>query len=277
MMTGVPDRLMSAALLSDVGHRGIPLSAATSVRLRRYLMAADMVAGAVQKVLDAIVDGVFTEDEPLPGEADLARFLNVSRPTMREAVRNLSMGGVLNVVHGRGTFLLPRFRWHELRYLLYVAAHEGRATEVEVDVLEVEAMMEVGAVRLAAANRTEEDLEELHRCIVEYELALKTEDVQAIIGLDHAFHDALFVAGRNTFVASALHPFRDALLGAKFRAMERPVARRLVLEQHKAILEAVAEGDEERAIALMHTHMSQDRTDVMLARPREGSERSENL
>ena len=78
-------------------------------------MAVDMVAGAVKKILDAVVGGTFVEEEPLPAEAELARFLNVSRPTMREAVRTLALGGVLNVVHGRGTFLLPRFRWSELR------------------------------------------------------------------------------------------------------------------------------------------------------------------
>ena len=53
-------------------------------------MAVDMVAGAVKKILDAVVDGTFVEEDPLPAEADLARFLDVSRPTMREAVRTLS-------------------------------------------------------------------------------------------------------------------------------------------------------------------------------------------
>ena len=107
-------------------------------------MAVDMVAGAVKKILDAVVGGTFVEEEPLPAEAELARFLNVSRPTMREAVRTLALGGVLNVVHGRGTFLLPRFRWSELRYLMYVSAHEGNAVEVEAEVLGVEEMIEVG-------------------------------------------------------------------------------------------------------------------------------------
>ena len=107
-------------------------------------MAVDMVAGAVKKILDAVVGGTFVEEEPLPAEAELARFLNVSRPTMREAVRTLALGGVLNVVHGRGTFLLPRFRWSELRYLMYVSAHEGNAVEVEAEVLGVEEMIEGG-------------------------------------------------------------------------------------------------------------------------------------
>ena len=150
-------------------------------------MAVDMVAGAVKKILDTVVDGTFVEEDPLPAEADLARFLDVSRPTMREAVRTLSLGGVLNVVHGRGTFLLPRFRWGELRYLMYVSAHEGNAVEVEVKVLGVEEMIEVGAVRLAARNRTEEDLAEMRRCVEQYAVADHADDVQALVGIDYAW------------------------------------------------------------------------------------------
>ncbi|RJF43871.1 FadR family transcriptional regulator [Actinomyces sp. 2119] len=240
-------------------------------------MANDMVAGAVEKVLDAVANGIFVEDEPLPAEAELARFLRVSRPTMREAVRNLSMGGVLNVVHGRGTFLLPRFRWRELRYLMYVAAHEGRVLEVELDVLGVQEMLEVGAVRLAAAHRADSHLAEMSRCVEEYEVAARTDDVQAVVGLDNAFHDAVLSAAGNQFVPAAVHPYRDALLGARFRAAEAQGVRTRVAEQHRAIQEAVAVGDAARAAELMREHMAQTRADILAARDRQGGELSDGL
>lgn len=240
-------------------------------------MANDLVGGAVEAVLDAVVDKTFVEEEPLPAEAELARFLRVSRPTMREAVRNLSMGGVLNVVHGRGTFLLPRFRWRELRYLMYVAAHEGRVLEVELDLLGVEEMLEVGAVRLAAVEHSEDDIQEMRRCLEEYEIAARADDIQALIGLDHAFHDAILSATGNQFVASTMHPFRDALLGARFRATEAEEVRSTVMAQHRSILEAVEARDSDRAAELMHEHMAQTRMDILAARERRGGELSENL
>lgn len=240
-------------------------------------MANDLVAGAVEKVLDAVVEGTFVEEVPLPAEAELARFLNVSRPTMREAVRNLSMGGVLNVVHGRGTFLLPRFRWRELRYLMYVAAHEGRVLEVELDVLGVEEMLEVGAARLAALHRSDDDLAEMRRCMEEYAVAARADDIQAVVGLDYAFHDAILAASGNHFVASAMHPFRDALLGARFRATETDVVRETVMDQHRLLVEALEAQDVERTAELMHEHMAQTRIDIQAARERRGSELSENL
>lgn len=240
-------------------------------------MAVDMVAGAVEKILDAIANKTFVEDEPLPAEADLAHFLNVSRPTMREAVRTLALGGVLNVVHGRGTFLLPRFRWRELRYLLYVAAHEGRVFEVEEDVLGVEEMIEVGAAYLAAGSRSEEVLAEMRRCVEEYAVASKADDVQAMVGIDYAFHDAIVAATGNRFVASVVHPFRDALLGARFRATESPDVQARVDAQHREILRAFEERDADAALAIMHEHMAQTRQDILAARERRGEELSENL
>lgn len=240
-------------------------------------MAVDMVAGAVKKILDAVVDGTFVEEETLPAEADLARFLDVSRPTMREAVRTLSLGGVLNVVHGRGTFLLPRFRWSELRYLMYVAAHEGNSVEVEVNVLGVEEMIEVGAIRLATCARTDEDLAEMRRCVEQYVVADRADDVQALVGIDYAFHDVILGASGNQFVSSAVHPYRDVLLGVRFRATESAEVRGRVDSQHREILAAMEKQDEEEAVALMRAHMEQTRADILAARGRRADEVSENL
>ena len=70
-------------------------------------MGRDRVEKAITQILDSISDGVFKEESPLPAEAELARFLDVSRTTMREAIRSLAVGGVLKVVHGTGTYALP--------------------------------------------------------------------------------------------------------------------------------------------------------------------------
>lgn len=240
-------------------------------------MAVDMVTTTVTRILNGIVDKRFVEEQPLPPEAELARYLEVSRPTMREAVRALSLGGVLNVVHGRGTFLLPRFRWRELRYLMYVAAHEGRSVEVEVEVLGVGAMLEVGSARLAARYRTPEHLEALRRHVEEYEVAHAAGDVQALVGIDNAFHDTILGATGNTFVSSAVHPYRDALLDVRFRAAEAPAVRERISRQHREILQALESRDEERVVALMQEHMDSTREDILAARPRREDEISQTF
>ncbi|MDO4901929.1 FadR/GntR family transcriptional regulator [Actinomyces sp.] len=236
-------------------------------------MAVDLVTAAVTKILDGIVEGQFVEERPLPPEAELARFLDVSRPTMREAVRTLSLGGVLNVVHGRGTFLLPRFRWHELRYLMYVASREGRALEIEVEVLGVESMLEIGSVRLAALKRTEADVEALRQCLEDVRVADRLGDVQAVVGSSNAFHDILLAATGNQFIASAVHPYRDALLSARFRTAESPQVRQRIMTSLEQILDAVDRRDPERAAEAMRTHMGRMREEIAAARPRRTDER----
>jgi len=142
---------------------------------------------------------------------------------------------------------------------------------------EVEEMIEVGAVRLAVRNRTEDDLAEMRRCVEHYAVADRTDDVQALVGIDYAFHDVILRTAGNQFVSSAVHPYRDALLGARFRATESSEVRSRVDAQHREILEAVEKQDEDRAVSLMQAHMAQTREDILAARERRDDEVSENL
>ena len=141
----------------------------------------------------------------------------------------------------------------------------------------VEEMIEVGAVRLAVRNRTEDDLAEMRRCVEHYAVADRTDDVQALVGIDYAFHDVILRTAGNQFVSSAVHPYRDALLGARFRATESSEVRSRVDAQHREILEAVEKQDEDRAVSLMQAHMAQTREDILAARERRDDEVSENL
>ena len=59
----------------------------------------------VQRVLDLIKNGQLTPGEKLPSERDLSGILGVSRPTVREALRALSILGVLEIRHGGGVFV----------------------------------------------------------------------------------------------------------------------------------------------------------------------------
>ena len=59
----------------------------------------------VQRILDLIKNGQLQAGEKLPSERDLAQLLDVSRPTVREALRALSILGVLEIRHGGGVFV----------------------------------------------------------------------------------------------------------------------------------------------------------------------------
>ena len=124
-------------------------------------MSTDRVTAAVDDILSRIHSGEFGTGHSLPPEAELAALLDVSRHTMREAVRSLSTRGVLTVVHGRGTFVNPVRSWTDLPTMISALERTESPRQIGLQLIELRRMIEVGACGLAARNRTDEDLSAL--------------------------------------------------------------------------------------------------------------------
>lgn len=217
---------------------------------------------AIAAILDRIVDGTFAVGESLPPEADLAALLGVSRPTMREAVRSLSDRGVLDVVHGRGTFVAPRGEWRDLPTVIEVLARTTEPRELGVQLTQVRRMIEVGACGLAAEHRTSEDVALMHRLLDEYDVASAARDVDEVVRLDIAFHDAIVQASRNPFLATIMQTLGRALFTSRRTTSARTAVRARAQEHHRRILAAVEAGDPAAAKNAMRAHMTQTHDDI---------------
>jgi GntR family transcriptional regulator len=88
-------------------------------------------AQAEEYLLSLIENGVYQPGEQLPSEADLAAQLGISRPTLREALRNLEQDGLILRKHGVGTFVAPGYEQRlesgleRLESVLELAARQG--------------------------------------------------------------------------------------------------------------------------------------------------------
>lgn len=221
-----------------------------------------LVDEAIQSILDRIVDGTYAEGDALPPEAELARLLDVSRPTMREAVRSLSDRGVLRVVHGRGTFVAARAEWRDLPTLIEVMARTTPPRELGIQLTQIRRMIEVGACGLAAANRDDDDVARMRRLLDSYDVAAAEADVEEVVRLDIAFHDAILAASGNPFLATIMQPLGQALFASRRTTSALADVRTRAQAHHRRILEAIAAGDPARAKEAMRAHMSQTRDDI---------------
>ncbi|EGF56264.1 FadR/GntR family transcriptional regulator [Actinomyces sp. oral taxon 170] len=219
-------------------------------------MGRDRVEKAITQILDSICDGVFKEESPLPAEAELARFLDVSRTTMREAIRSLAVGGVLKVVHGTGTYVQPYRLWHDPRFITHVALLRSDHHDIEQEVLELRRIIEVGAARLAAQRCTQEQLESLAQYKADYEQAHAEDDIDRAVDADLAFHGTILEATGNIYIASSLNSLTEALVAARRQAASDPAFRSLVVTQHVDVLEALQAKDPQRAADAMSAHMA---------------------
>lgn len=225
-------------------------------------MAGDLVESTVTQVLDLIVDGTYTVGQSMPGEAELAKSLNVSRPTLREAVKVLIGGGVLSVRHGRGTFVQDPANWTGVAMIAHAARGTVDPRLLDQQVLQVRSMIEIGAARLAATNRTDDDLEAMEQVLAAFAKADADGDVETAIDLDIRFHDLLTHSSGNPFVPAVLHPLSELLLAQRRRTTAIAEVRARAHRHHQRILEALTAGDADAAEAEMRAHMAQTSDDM---------------
>lgn len=228
----------------------------------RQIAAHELVVDELRRSLD---QGQFRPGDRLPSERELADILHVSRTTVRSAVAVLEEERRLSVRRGRGggfTVLAP--------------AHDqpatGQPAQVGLralrDLFDLRLVVEAGAVKLAAARRTTDELTELENLLGRMQQVIREERrrpstalIYEFQALDNRFHLDLARCSRNPHLVEQVAAVRGAMwgpVGSVFRDLE-PNANDL----HADILAAVRDRDGERASALMAEHIGD--THVTLA------------
>lgn len=210
--------------------------------MNRYL--AD---GVAEELLNCIAGGELRPHEPLPSEAEIARRCEVSRLTVREAIKSLCFQNVVTIRRGLGTFVNPPEEWTSFRAILHAqfsaGESDGGAEVLLGSVLELRSLLGAGAAALAAVRRRECDLDFMRASLVRMEQAEAGGDVEALVREDHAFFAALLRSAGNAFLP-ALAPEMGYLLAAVGdERFASPAHRRRVVEQHQAVFSAVEIGD----------------------------------
>lgn len=197
----------------------------------------------------AIVTGRHEPGSILPGEVDMAEQLSVSRSVIREALRMLSARGLIESKPKIGTRVKPRELWNHLDPILLEWMFEGAPSRKFVKSLfELRMIVEPAAAELAAKKKSAQHLATMGHALEEMARhTLSTAEGQLA---DQAFHAAILEATDNELLVSL-----SASIGAavrwttyfKFRSSRKP---RNPIDEHRALFEAIAGGDGERARAV---------------------------
>jgi DNA-binding FadR family transcriptional regulator len=229
---------------------------------------------AVEQIADRVRLGELTEGDRLPSERQLAEALQISRPTLREAVRVLADAGVLTVRPGSGggTFVASGYVPIELLRSM----SEVRLDEI-AGVLEARRMLEPRVAQLAAVNAREEDFARLQAIIDGQRSLLAAGDVLAredrFLQLDMQFHVRIARATGNGTVVSLMRTLLRRLEIARDGALHQPPIAEWVIDIHERTLAAIRSADQERIELVMDEHLAalerawEDATDRQLVRP----------
>ncbi|WP_104116864.1 FadR/GntR family transcriptional regulator [Arthrobacter sp. B1805] len=210
-----------------------------------------------EDLLERIVQGDYAPNEALPAEGDLAAAADVSRLTVREALKKLQAQNVVKVKRGLGTYVNPTAQWTDLEAILRVAAANADTPDVSLRLLEIRRMVETGAAELAALHATDEDLDHMQDAIRDLELAHAAEDLDAVTAADLAFHDAVFRASANPFLPVVLGPLGQLLYSMRRETSAFREVQVHAIEHHRLVLEAIRTRDPLRSRQAMEAHIDQ--------------------
>ena len=224
-------------------------------------MSATRVDEAVERLVARIVAGEFDE-RPLPREQDLAQEVQVSRLTLREAVKVLKTKGVLRVEQGRGTFANPVSRWDSVDLVARAAGATGDGRRTAEQLVEVRRFIETAATGLFAAAHSPDDLAGLRRCVERMRRADTDSDVAEFVEADLEFHQIILDGCGNPFVGVLFRPIDDLLRAARWETSSKPRVRTRAIAKHEQILAALSSGTREQAEAAMLAHIEQTREDL---------------
>ncbi len=188
--------------------------------------------------------------EKLPAERDLAQTLNVSRPSLREALRALSILGVVEIQQGNGAYIAEIGDDEVAQTIDLVLSLKD---PLYIEVLECRKVVESGIVAMAIQKITDEQIEELDWLVAKLEANL--EQSEEFIATDLAIHDFFIRVAANNL----LEVFMNSIvrLGKASRQRTTPLSGvpQMVVSQHKKILEAVKRRDSVAAVSAMEEHL----------------------
>ncbi len=236
-----------------------------------------------EQIMQAIDEGDYEPGDKLPSEIELAEEMDVSRPSVREALSGLNAVGVVEARKGSGTYV-SNPQCFALPKLLSDLAREGSGTysgnsssgqnfehlgvsmlEEEtsyLDIIRARESIETAALELIISEVTEDDLENIKKTLEEMKEYSNTRDYEKYMDADHDFHRQLIHISSNRLVHKSMEPLVSSINSEVYRELVRNYYLnnedriKRCYNVHESIYEAIKEKDYFEAKSAMHQHWS---------------------
>ena len=207
---------------------------------------------AIEKIKEMIISGELHPGDRLPRESDLAQRLGLSRSSLREAVRALSLVRILDVRQGDGTYVTSLDAALLLDALSFVVElHHDRSV---LDLLEARRLLEGEAAALAAQRIAPAQVAELHALL---DAMPGCVDVEEFVENDISFHGTIAAAAGNSVLSKLLESLSGRTIRARiWRGITEGGAIDRTVAEHRAICDAIERGSPELARAWMAVHLA---------------------
>ncbi|MCB1384060.1 MAG: FCD domain-containing protein [Notoacmeibacter sp.] len=211
----------------------------------------------VSQIEILILEGILRVGDKLPGERELAKQLEVSRPILRDALKMLEARELLVTRHGGGTFVADVIGQVFTKPVMELIAKHRKAT---MDYLEYRREIEGVAAEYATRRATAADKALLTQIIERMRQAHLKDDFAEEAAIDVEFHNTIGECAHNIILLHTLRScyrlLSDGVFYNRSLIYTMPGARDMLLQQHIAIYDAVMAGDPVAARRAAEAHMT---------------------
>lgn len=201
-------------------------------------VAAPVRSQVVETLRTAITSGRFAPGQRLV-EKDLCDLLGVSRPSVREALRELESEGLINTIPNRGPLVS------------LLSARDAAS------IYEVRGVLEGLAAKLFAEKATPEQVQELSDSVEQLDTAYATLDVEQILVAKRAFYKVLLEGSQNVVIPSLLRTMNARITQLRRVSLSSPKRLPGSMKEIRAVLKAIKNRDPEAAFQASLRHIEQ--------------------
>ena len=205
----------------------------------------------VQQFIESILDGRIKQGERLASEVQLAAEFQISRNILREAMKTLEVLGIVEIYHGRGTFV-SEYAKARIANVDFVRALAKNQTVIEL--LETRLVIGPGLAEFAAQGRTPDDIEQMWASIGNMVQDYSDEERNGWI-----FHRIVARASRFDVLTQYLDSIYKRLQYSNYGILASTFSERHLqneIKDHQKILECIIDRDGKSAKNLMYVHIA---------------------
>lgn len=214
-----------------------------------------LVEQVVTQIEQLIESGHWRIGDRLPAEMQLMKEFDVSRNTLREAIRALVHAGLLETKQGSGTVVKSSSAFG-------VALHRQVEKSSIMETLEVRLALEREAAQLAAMRRNDQDLEGMTESIELCKLASEKGDVQEFLKADINFHETMVKASHNRMLQGLYEHITEPLQSSIEEVMMADDYFNYNEEIHYELLEAIRDQNVQAAIDYVNHYINDFREKI---------------
>jgi GntR family transcriptional regulator, transcriptional repressor for pyruvate dehydrogenase complex len=215
------------------------------------ILKKSVVQDAISKIKEMIDKEIFKYGEKLPPERELAKLLGISLPSLREALRALSVLGITEGRHGDGTYLRSSLsNWRNDPFSLLFSLRPS----VHIDLLEARIGIEGMISELAAKKRTEEDLASMQLALEKMKSHMDRPN--EYIKFEIEFHAVIIRSARNIILEDLMEKINKLLYESRKKTVEylKDVYKESYLKHHRIYL-SIKNGNAKEARESMTKHL----------------------